>query len=108
MEDKDVVRSLAALAQDLRLKLFRALVVAGKRGMTPGVMAEGAGVPPATVSFHLKELMNAGLVTQERLGRNLVYRVSFDRIDALMGYLMANCCEGEAACPPTAEASCNC
>jgi len=96
MEEKDVVRSLAALAQPLRLKLFRALVVAGRRGMTPGVMAEGAGVPPATVSFHLKELMNAGLVTQERLGRNLVYRASFEQVDALMRYMMANCCAGEA------------
>jgi ArsR family transcriptional regulator len=53
-------------------------------------------------------MMNAGLVTQERLGRNLVYRVSFDRVDELMGYLMANCCEGEASCLPTAQASCNC
>jgi len=108
MEDKEVVRSLAALAQELRLKLFRALVVAGKRGMTPSVMAEGAGVPPATVSFHLKELMHAGLVTQERLGRNLVYRVSFERVNELMGYMMANCCEGEEACLDPAATPCKC
>jgi DNA-binding transcriptional ArsR family regulator len=107
MEDKDVVRSLAALAQDLRLKLFRALVVAGRQGMTPGVMAEGAGVPPATVSFHLKELLNAGLVSQERVGRNLVYRVSFERVDELMRYLTANCCAGEA-CAELAVPACNC
>jgi DNA-binding transcriptional ArsR family regulator len=106
MEERDVVRALAALAQDLRLKIFRALVVAGRQGMTPGVIAEGAGAPPATVSFHLKELMNAGLVSQERLGRNLVYRASFERIDALMRYMTANCCEGEACL--AAAPACNC
>lgn len=107
MEDKDVVRALAALAQDLRLKLFRALVVAGNQGMTPTVMAEGAGVPPATVSFHLKELMNAGLVTQERMGRNLIYRASFDKINAVMMFMTANCCGGEA-CVELADATCHC
>lgn len=96
MDEKDVVRSLAALAQPLRLRVFRALVVAGARGMTPGVMSEGSGIPPATLSFHLKELMNAGLVTQERLGRNLVYRASFEQVNALLGYLTENCCQGDA------------
>ncbi len=107
MEDKDVVRSLAALAQPHRLQIFRALVVSGPRGMTPGVMAEGSGIPPATLSFHLKELMNAGLVTQERQGRNLVYRASFDRMNALLGYLTDNCCQGEA-CVDEMAASCKC
>ena len=95
MEESDAVRSLAALAQGARLRVFRALVIAGSRGMTPGVMAEGSGIPPATLSFHLKELMNAGLVTQERQGRNLIYRASFDRMNALLGYLTENCCQGE-------------
>ena len=101
MEEKEVVRSLAALAHGLRLQVFRALVVAGARGMTPGVMSEGSGIPPATLSFHLKELMHAGLVTQERQGRNLVYRASFEHVNALLGYLTANCCAGgpSAACP---------
>ena len=105
MEDKEVVRSLAALAQVLRLKLFRALVVAGQQGMTPGVMAEGTGVPPATLSFHLKELMNAGLVTQERQGRNLIYRAAFDHMNAVLGYLTANCCQG-SACLPSRSVAC--
>jgi ArsR family transcriptional regulator, arsenate/arsenite/antimonite-responsive transcriptional repressor len=96
MEEIDVVRSLSALAHGLRLQVFRALVVAGARGMTPGVMAEGLGIPAATLSFHLKELMNAGLVTQERQSRNLVYRAAFDHMNALLGYLMDNCCKGEA------------
>ena len=107
MEEKDVVRSLAALAHGLRLQVFRALVVAGPRGMTPGVMSEGSGIPPATLSFHLKELMNAGLVTQERLGRNLVYRASFEQMNALLGYLTANCCEGQACLDGTGTA-CKC
>ncbi|HEY2977705.1 MAG: helix-turn-helix transcriptional regulator [Betaproteobacteria bacterium] len=107
MEEKEVVRSLAALAHGLRLQVFRALVVAGHRGMTPGVMSEGSGIPPATLSFHLKELMNAGLVTQERQGRNLVYRASFDHMNELLGYLTANCCQGEA-CLDEAAAACKC
>jgi ArsR family transcriptional regulator len=107
MEEKDVVRALAALAQGNRLQIFRALVVAGSHGMTPGVMSEGSGIPPATLSFHLKELMNAGLVTQERQSRNLVYRASFDHMNALVGYLTENCCEGER-CLADAAASCKC
>jgi DNA-binding transcriptional ArsR family regulator len=107
MEEKDVVRALAALAHSHRLQLFRALVVAGAQGLTPGVMAEGAGIPPATLSFHLKELMNAGLVTQERQGRHLIYRASFERVNALLGYLTENCCQGEA-CAPLAATSCQC
>ena len=106
MEEKDVVRSLAALAQPARLQVFRALVVAGPRGMTPGVMSEGAGIPAATLSFHLKELMNAGLVTQERQGRNLVYRASFDRMNALMAYLTENCCQGEGCLVDASSACC--
>jgi ArsR family transcriptional regulator len=105
MESKDVVRSLSALAHDLRLEVFRALVVVGEQGITPGTMAEHLGVPAATLSFHLKELMNAGLVTQERLGRNLIYRASFEHMNALLGYLTANCCQGEA-CLPAATSCC--
>jgi len=107
MEEKDVVRALAALAQSHRLQVFRALVVAGSRGLTPGVMAEGSGIPPATLSFHLKELLSAGLVTQERQGRHLVYRASFERMNALLGYLTENCCQGEV-CAPLASTSCHC
>ena len=107
MEEKDVVRSLAALAQELRLKVFRALVVAGDQGMTPSVMAEGAGIAPATLSFHLKELMYAGLVTQERVGRHIVYRASYENMNALLGYLTANCCQGQACLDPEVS-SCKC
>ena len=97
MDEKAVVIALAALAQPLRLQIFRALVVAGPAGMTPGTMAEGLGVPGATLSFHLKALVHAGLVTQERASRNLIYRAGYARMDAVLGYLSANCCQG-AAC----------
>ncbi|MEJ8856908.1 metalloregulator ArsR/SmtB family transcription factor [Variovorax robiniae] len=106
MEENDVVRSLAALAQGARLRVFRALVIAGHQGMTPGVMSEGSGIPPATLSFHLKELMNAGLVSQERQGRNLIYRASFEHMNALLGYLTENCCQGDA-CAVDAVTNCS-
>jgi ArsR family transcriptional regulator len=105
MEEQDVVRALAALAQTLRLQIFRLLVVAGSDGLTPGALAEQLGVPAPTLSFHLKELAGAGLVTQERQSRNLIYRAAYDRMDALLRYLTANCCQG-AACLPATNASC--
>ncbi|MEJ6022273.1 ArsR/SmtB family transcription factor [Ramlibacter sp. PS4R-6] len=95
MEEQDVVKSLAALAQPIRLQVFRSLVVAGTDGATPGVLAELLSLPASSLSFHLKELANAGLVTQERISRNLVYRVAFDRMNGLLAYLTENCCQGQ-------------
>jgi ArsR family transcriptional regulator, arsenate/arsenite/antimonite-responsive transcriptional repressor len=106
MEENDVVRSLAALAQPARLTAFRALVVAGPRGLTPGTMAQALGVPASSLSFHLKELTNAGLVTQERDGRFLVYRAAYDRMNALLGYLTDNCCRGSSCAPTKAGPAC--
>ena len=74
MKEVDVVRSLAALAQEVRLRVFRALVVAGNEGLTPGALAERLEVAPNALSFHLKELAHAGLIGQERQGRHLIYR----------------------------------
>jgi DNA-binding transcriptional ArsR family regulator len=110
MEESDVIQALAALAHSLRLQVFRALIVVGPRGMTPGVMQEHLGVPAATLSFHLKELVHAGLVTQERSGRNLIYRAAYDRMDALLGYLTRNCCQGEACLSPASSSpsACGC
>lgn len=96
MESNDVVRALSALAQPVRLQVFRALVVAGPEGMTPGALVEAVAVPATSLSFHLKELTHAGLISQERQGRNLIYRAAFDRMNALIGYLTDNCCQGEA------------
>ncbi|QUP53840.1 metalloregulator ArsR/SmtB family transcription factor [Ralstonia syzygii] len=107
MEQNDVIRSLAALAHDLRLQVFRMLVVAGPAGMTPGAISEQLDVPGATLSFHLKELMNARLVTQERDGRHLIYRAAFDHMDAVLGFLTANCCQGQP-CLETSATSCQC
>jgi DNA-binding transcriptional ArsR family regulator len=107
METKDVVRGLAALAHELRLRVFRMLVVAGPTGLTPGVIAEQLDIPNATLSFHLKELMNAGLVTQERDGRSLIYRTAFEQMNALLGFLTENCCQGEGCLTPGAD-SCKC
>jgi ArsR family transcriptional regulator, arsenate/arsenite/antimonite-responsive transcriptional repressor len=107
MEDKTAVRSLAALAQEGRLRIFRALVVAGTEGLTPGALGESLAVPAATLSFHLKELANAGLVGQERQGRNLIYRAEFATMTDLLAYLTQNCCQGEA-CVVSETASCNC
>jgi DNA-binding transcriptional ArsR family regulator len=103
MESAQVVKSLAALAHPVRLDIFRALVVAGQQGMTPGVMQEGLGVPATTLSFHLKELTFAGLVTHERASRNLVYRAAYDNMNSLLSYLTQNCCQG-AVCAPTDNA----
>ncbi|CAJ0787251.1 hypothetical protein LMG7141_01910 [Ralstonia condita] len=83
------------------------LVVAGPTGMTPGALAEQLDVPGATLSFHLKELMNARLVTQERDGRNLIYRAAYDHMAALLGFLTANCCQG-AACLEPSTTDCKC
>lgn len=94
MEEKQAVASLAALAQPVRLRVFRALVGAGPEGLNPGALGSLLGVAPSTLSFHLKELMHAALVQQERDGRNLIYRASLDHMGELMDYLAAHCCLG--------------
>jgi DNA-binding transcriptional ArsR family regulator len=96
MESIVVVKALAALAQASRLEIFRSLVVAGDAGLTPGILAESLRTAPATLSFHLKELVHADLVTQERVGRNLIYRAQYDRMNAVLAYLTQNCCQGQA------------
>lgn len=100
MTDEDAVKALAALAQPSRLQVFRLLVVAGRQGMTPGAIAEALAVSPATLSFHLKELANAGLASQQREGRYLIYRAAYGRMNALLGYLTDHCCQGDACLAP--------
>jgi len=107
MEETDIIKALAALAQPARLRVFRALVVVGQAGLTPGTIGEALGIPAATLSFHLKELVNAGLVTQERASRNLIYRAAYDRMNRLLAYLTENCCQG-AQCIDAAETTCDC
>ncbi len=95
MEEADAIAALGALSQSMRLRVFRALVGAGPQGMTPGVLAATLDVPASTLSFHLKGLTSSGLVSQERDGRNLIYRPDINQMNALIGYLSAHCCHGE-------------
>jgi DNA-binding transcriptional ArsR family regulator len=109
MNEPQVVKALGALAQETRLKLFRLLVVAGKVGLTPSHMAETLEVAPTALSFHLKELSHAGLVSSERDGRNIIYRAEFTAMDALLAFLTAECCQGQpclSLTDPTCGATC--
>ena len=96
MEEKAAVAALAALAQGMRLRIFRALVGAGPQGMTPGSLSATLDVPASTLSFHLKALMHADLVSQERDGRKLIYRPALAHMNELLSYLSAHCCMGVA------------
>ena len=96
MKELDAISALAALAQEVRLRVFRALVVAGDAGMTPGTISEQLKIPATALSFHLKELVHASLISQQRQGRNLIYRAAFATMNELLAYLTENCCEGEA------------
>ena len=109
MDETQVVEALGALAHPVRLRVFRALVVAGREGLTPGVMQEKLEVPATTLSFHLKELATAGLVTSERASRNLVYRAAYGQMNGLLGYLTENCCQGaDRAVDQSPAAACGC
>lgn len=108
MQESAAIAALAALAQPMRLRVFRALVGAGPDGMTPGALGVLLDVPASTLSFHLKELMHAGLVTPERDGRNLIYRAEMAQMNALLAYLTAHCCHGVAsACTPLSLTDCS-
>ncbi len=102
MESKIAIAALGALAHDTRLGLYRLLVQAGPEGMAAGTLAETLGVPPSSLSFHLNDLMHAGLIEQRRAGRHLFYAADFARMNALVGFLTENCCGGRPdLCPPT-------
>jgi DNA-binding transcriptional ArsR family regulator len=94
MTELDVVKALGALAQQSRLQIFRELVVAGAGGLTPGQLSQSLGLPGTGLSFHLKELTHAGLITQQRDGRNLIYRAAFATMNDVLAYLTQNCCAG--------------
>ena len=103
-----VIHALSALAQEHRLAGFRLLVQAGEQGLAAGVIAEKLDVPPSSMSFHLAQLANAGLVRQRRESRSIIYTADFAAMNALMGYLTENCCGGlpcgeDAACLPSPE-----
>lgn len=96
MEEKQVIKALGALAQANRLQIFRSLVVKGAEGLTPAQLAQDMAMPANTLSFHLKELMHADLISQERNGRNLIYRAQYERMNDLLSFLTHNCCQGKS------------
>lgn len=98
MPSETAVAALSALANEHRLAVFRLLVQAGTEGLAAGVIASSLGVPNSSLSFHLAHLTQAGLVTQERRGRSLIYSANYPAMNDLVGYLMENCCAGAAAC----------
>ncbi len=101
MKVETAVAALAALAQESRLAVFRLLVQAGQDGMAAGALGEKLGIPPATLSFHLKNLSHAKLVKSRTEGRFVIYSANYPEMDRLVGYLTENCCAGDAAqCAP--------
>lgn len=98
MDSKDIVRALAALAQESRLAVFRLLVKRGPEGYSAGEIGERLDIPGPTLSFHLKELVQAGLVTARKQSRYIYYAPAFERMNELLGYLTENCCSQGVAC----------
>lgn len=95
MDTKQTLSALSALAQESRLAIFRSLVVAGGVGMTPGALSETLSLAPPTLSFHLKELMQAGLLRKRQDGRFIHYEANFAAMNDVIAYLTENCCQGE-------------
>jgi DNA-binding transcriptional ArsR family regulator len=100
MQSDIAVRALGALAQEHRLAAFRLLVQAGAAGMPAGQLADRLGVAPSSLSFHLAQLTNAGLIQQQRQGRSLIYSANYAAMGGLMAFLTENCCSGVAPCAP--------
>ncbi len=94
IDESQALKALTALAQVQRLRAFKALVVAGPEGLTPGVLAQQLESSPSALSFHLKELTHSGLVACEQRGRNLIYTANFPQMTGLLDYLSAHCCQG--------------
>lgn len=101
MDATKTVEALSALAHEHRLAIYRLLVERGPNGMAAGIIAERLGVPPSSLTFHLQHLLRAGLVTQRRLSRQLIYAADFAVMHALVGFLTENCCgRGQPGCLP--------
>ncbi len=106
MEMKAAVTSLSALAHESRLTVFRALVQAGPAGLTAGKLAELLRLAPSSLSFHLKELSHAGLVSGRQAGRFVIYAAEFDAMNGLLAFLTENCCGGNP-CTPVGAVTCS-
>ncbi len=92
MQKKGAIAALGALAQETRLDVFRLLVTQGPAGLPAGVIADRLGVLPASLTFHLQQLVHAGLISQRRLGRQLIYSAEYGAMNELLAYLTENCC----------------
>lgn len=103
MQPDAIIRSLGALAQEHRLAAFRLLVQAGPDGMAAGALADALGIPASSLSFHLAQLSNAGLVTQRRVSRSIIYAADYGAMNGLLSYLTENCCAG-GSCAPASTA----
>lgn len=105
MDNSAAVIALAGLAQESRLAVFRLLVQAGVDGLAATRIAEALDIPPSSLSFHLKELTHARLVTQTKAGRSLIYAANFATMTSLISFLTENCCGG-APCSPAGVSTC--
>ena len=104
METKNALAALTAVAHESRLSVFRLLVQAGRNGMSASKIAESLGIAPSSLSFHLKELAHAELVTQRPDGRFVIYAANFGTMDALVAFLTENCCAGQPCAPQSIQA----
>ncbi len=100
MNVKQAVTALGAIAHDHRLAVYRLLVEKGPNGLPAGEIAERLDMPPSSLTFHLQQMLHAGLVTQRRLGRQLIYAADYAVMNGLIGYLTQNCCGSETDCGP--------
>lgn len=100
MKAPDAVRCLAALAQETRLAIYRALVQAGAQGLPAGRIADLVGAPASTLSFHLKELAAAGLLRSRQDGRFVIYTADYTAMNELLTFLTEKCCVGANSCQP--------
>lgn len=101
MDAKQAIAALGALAHETRLAVFRMLVQRGPEGLPAGAIASALDVPPSSLTFHLQQLLHAGLVTQRRLSRQIIYATDFAAMNAVVAYLTENCCGTGAACAPS-------
>ena len=108
MDQTHALAALGALAQETRLELFRLLVTCGPEGLPAGVIAERLGVLPSSLSFHLQQLVHAGLIAQRRLSRQLIYSAEYGTMNALLAYLTENCCGRDAVCAPVCDPAAGC
>ena len=108
MDETRAIAALGALAQETRLALFRLLITCGPAGLPAGIIGERLGVPPSLLSFHLAQLAHAGLITQRRLSRQLIYSADYGAMNALLTYLTENCCGRDAVCTPVCDPVAGC